>query len=38
MPIFYPGTVRLPEQGAWRITVTIGPDTGCFLVDTATGS
>lgn len=34
MAIFYPGALRLPEPGEWRITVTIGPDTGCFLVHT----
>lgn len=32
VPTFCPGLLRLPRPGYWRITVTIGPDTGCFLV------
>ncbi|MEW2443730.1 hypothetical protein [Micromonospora marina] len=30
--LFFPGLIRLPEPGAWRITVAIGPDRACFLV------
>ena len=28
---FYPGAFRIPSTGPWRITVTIGPDHGCFI-------
>jgi hypothetical protein len=30
--LFYPGTLRIPQQGRWQITVRIGPDMGCFVV------
>lgn len=30
--LFYPGVIRLPKPGSWRLIVTIGADTGCFLV------
>ncbi|MDQ2848492.1 MAG: hypothetical protein M3Y77_19590 [Actinomycetota bacterium] len=29
---FYPGGFRLPSAGRWILSVTIGDDTGCFLV------
>lgn len=32
--LFYPGTIRLASPGTWRLTVTIGGDTGCFQVTT----
>ena len=28
----YPGTLRLPKSGVWRLTITIGQDQGCFVV------
>lgn len=30
---FWPGLLRLPGAGRWRVTISIGPDTGCFLID-----
>lgn len=27
---FYPGEIRLPEAGIWRLIATSGPDWGCF--------
>lgn len=30
--LFFPGALRLPTKGPWRIEVTIGDDTGCFLL------
>lgn len=30
--LFFPGSLRLPEPGTWKLTVTIGPDSGCFLI------
>ena len=30
---FYPGTIRLPESGTWRLTITIGDAVACFLVN-----
>lgn len=30
--LFFPGSFHLPGTGTWKISVTIGPDTGCFLV------
>lgn len=30
---FYPGGLRLPEPGRWRLVVTSGPDWGCFEVE-----
>ena len=30
---FYPGGLRLPEPGRWRLAVTSGPDWGCFEVE-----
>lgn len=30
--LFFPGAIRLPRTGTWRITVTIGADSGCFLM------
>jgi hypothetical protein len=32
LPVFYPGTLRLPKSGQWRLTITIGQDQGCFVV------
>jgi hypothetical protein len=32
VPTFFPGLLRLPAHGNWRIHVTIGKQTGCFLV------
>ena len=32
LPVFYPGTLRLPKLGVWRLTITIGQDQGCFVV------
>jgi hypothetical protein len=32
LPLFYPGTLRLPKSGSWRLTITIGQDQGCFVV------
>jgi hypothetical protein len=33
LPLFYPGLIRLPSAGRWRLDVTIGPDRGCFVLD-----
>lgn len=33
--LFYPGSLRLPEPGLWRVTVRIGPDEACFDVEAA---
>lgn len=33
MAEFYPGTIRLPESGTWRLTITIGEAVDCFLVN-----
>jgi hypothetical protein len=33
LALFYPGTLRIPEPGRWQITVRIGPDDGCFVVE-----
>lgn len=33
LPLFYPGELRLPSAGRWRLTVEIGRDTGCFEFD-----
>lgn len=30
--LFFPGLFRLPARGTWSIDVTIGSDSGCFLV------
>lgn len=30
--LFFPGVFSLPGPGTWTITVSIGPDSGCFLV------
>jgi hypothetical protein len=30
--LFYPGVLRLPTGGSWRIEVSIGADSGCFLL------
>lgn len=30
--LFFPGAIRLPRKGTWRIRVTIGADSGCFLM------
>jgi hypothetical protein len=30
--LFYPGTLRLPTEGSWRIEISIGADSGCFLL------
>lgn len=30
--LFFPGLFRLPARGTWSIAVTIGADSGCFLV------
>ena len=27
---FYPGSLRLPEAGKWRLVAVSGPDWGCF--------
>ena len=27
---FYPGSLRLPEAGKWRLVAASGPDWGCF--------
>jgi hypothetical protein len=32
VPTFFPGVLRLPAHGDWRIHVTIGKQTGCFDV------
>jgi hypothetical protein len=32
LPVFYPGLIRLPTPGRWRLEVRVGPDRGCFLV------
>jgi hypothetical protein len=32
LAVFYPGVIRLPGGGSWRLHVRIGPDRGCFLV------
>jgi hypothetical protein len=32
LPLFYPGSLRLPRSGVWRLTITIGQDQGCFVV------
>ena len=29
---FYPGLFRIHEPGLWKITVRIGPDSACFVV------
>lgn len=29
---FYPGTMRLPGAGTWRLVASSGPDWGCFEV------
>ena len=29
---FYPGSIRLPASGTWRLTITIGDAVDCFLV------
>jgi hypothetical protein len=29
---FFPGALRLPTGGSWRIEVSIGADSGCFLL------
>jgi hypothetical protein len=29
---FFPGALRLPIGGSWRIEVSIGADSGCFLL------
>ncbi|MCI0687286.1 MAG: hypothetical protein L0Y54_08625 [Sporichthyaceae bacterium] len=29
---FYPGSLRIPQAGLWQITVRIGPDSACFVV------
>lgn len=29
---FYPGAFRIPSAGRWILSVTIGADTGCFMV------
>lgn len=31
-PTFFPGLLRLTAHGDWRINVTIGEQTGCFVV------
>lgn len=31
--LFFPGELQLPDEGSWKIDVTIGGDVGCFLVD-----
>lgn len=31
-PTFFPGLLRLTAHGDWRIQVTIGKQTGCFVV------
>jgi hypothetical protein len=31
--LFFPGAIRLPKHGMWKINVSIGKDSGCFLVD-----
>jgi len=33
LALFFPGALRLPQAGNWRLEVTIGNDTGCFLID-----
>lgn len=33
LALFFPGALRLPHVGNWRLEVTIGNDTGCFLID-----
>lgn len=33
LPVFYPGALHLPSAGRWRLTVSIGADTGCFDFD-----
>jgi hypothetical protein len=33
-PQFYPGLLQVPEGGQWRLDVSIGPHTGCFLFTT----
>jgi hypothetical protein len=35
--LFFPGELRLPKPGVWKIVVEIGSDTGCFRVSTTTG-
>jgi hypothetical protein len=35
LQLFYPGLVRLTEPGRWKLTVTIGQDSGCFVVAVA---
>jgi hypothetical protein len=32
LPLFYPGSLRLPRSGGWRLMITIGQDQGCFVV------
>jgi hypothetical protein len=34
---FYPGGLRLPEAGRWRLVVTSGPDWGCFELTLSEG-
>ncbi len=33
LALFFPGALRLPHAGNWRLEVTIGNDTGCFLIN-----
>jgi hypothetical protein len=32
LPVFYPGLIRLPTPGRWRLDVSVGRDRGCFLL------
>jgi hypothetical protein len=34
---FYPGGLKLPEAGRWRLVVTSGPDWGCFELTLSEG-
>lgn len=32
LALFYPGTFGVPSHGDWRLTVTISPNVGCFVI------
>jgi hypothetical protein len=32
MPVFYPGLIRLPTAGQWRLEITVDAERGCFVL------
>lgn len=34
LPVFYPGLIRLPAAGQWRLDISVGADRGCFVLRT----